>query len=213
MEGLQEHWEKVYTTKGRQDVSWTQLIPETSLRMIGRLMLPADAAVIDIGGGDSKLAACLIGQGYENISVLDISAAALERAKSDMGSQSANVKWFCADINHYVPHQRFALWHDRAAFHFLTEKSQIDNYISMVKNCVTDYLIIATFSDIGPLRCSGLEVRRYDAGSLADLFAADFEMIESFAEDHQTPFGTFQNFTFCCFRRKNLAGNKSAISR
>ena len=198
---LKAHWETVYSTKTPQEVSWTQEKPAISLDFISSFKLDKSASIIDIGGGDSLLVDFLLDLGYTNISVLDISAHAIERAKVRLGDKASLVTWIVSDINEYQPEITYDLWHDRAAFHFLTAPSDIRRYASLVSNHAKN-LVIGTFSKDGPLKCSGLEITQYDEASLGDLFRAEgFECIETKREDHQTPFGTSQNFVFASFRK------------
>ena len=198
---LKAHWETVYSTKTPQEVSWTQEKPAISLDFILSFKLDKSASIIDIGGGDSLLVDFLLDLGYTNISVLDISAHAIERAKVRLGDKASLVTWIASDINEYQPMITYDVWHDRAAFHFLTAPSDIRRYASLVSNHAKN-LVIGTFSKDGPLKCSGLEITQYDEASLGDLFKAEgFECIESKREDHQTPFGTSQNFVFASFRK------------
>lgn len=198
---LKSHWETVYETKSPQEVSWTQEIPQISLDFIQSFQLNKDARIIDIGGGDSLLVDHLLDLGFTNLSVLDISAYAIERAKVRLGERASLVQWIVSDINEFEPEITYDLWHDRAAFHFLTAPSDINRYASVVGNH-TRNLVIGTFSKDGPLKCSGLEITQYDEVSLGDLFRAEgFECIETKREDHQTPFGTSQNFVFASFRK------------
>lgn len=197
-----KHWETVYQTKSPSEVSWTQAIPKTSLDFIESLGVSKSAAIIDIGGGDSKLVDYLIATGYQNLTVLDISQNAINRARMRLGKDAEKVTWIVSDINDFVPIINYDVWHDRAAFHFLTENSQIENYQRLVNESVDGFLIIGTFSENGPLKCSGLEIQQYSIESLEEQFAPKFEMIESKYEDHQTPFETIQNFVFGAFKKK-----------
>jgi ubiquinone/menaquinone biosynthesis C-methylase UbiE len=203
--GMQrDHWERIYHTKKTEELSWTQEVPRTSMDLIHQLPLSKTASVIDIGGGESKLADFLLEEGFENISVLDISDSALERAKKRLGNKADNVKWIVADITGFNADKRFDLWHDRAVFHFLTSADQIASYISIARKLVRDngFLIIGTFSDKGPEKCSGLPVRQYTEASLTTAFSEGFEKISCIREEHITPFGTNQQFVFCLFRKK-----------
>ena len=202
---LKAHWETVYTTKTPQEVSWTQEKPSISLDFISSFPLGKSASIIDIGGGDSLLVDHLLDLGYTNISVLDISAYAIERAKHRLGERASLVHWIVSDINEFQPEKTYDLWHDRAAFHFLTAPSDIRQYASLVANHANN-LVIGTFSTDGPLKCSGLEITQYDEASLGNLFEAEgFDHIENKREDHQTPFGTTQNFVFASFRATNTS--------
>lgn len=195
------HWEDVYASKQPEQVSWTQNIPQTSLDLINGFDLPKTASIIDIGGGDSKLVDHLLDQGYENISVLDISAKALEKAKERLGQRAEKVKWIVADITEFNPSEQYDIWHDRAAFHFLVETDQVERYMNIARESIIGYLIMSTFSENGPKKCSGLEIQQYSETQLVDQFAKGFEKISCFNEDHTTPFNTIQNFLFCSFKR------------
>jgi 2-polyprenyl-3-methyl-5-hydroxy-6-metoxy-1,4-benzoquinol methylase len=195
------HWENVYETKGPEQVSWTQALPQTSLDFIHSFNLPKTAAIIDIGGGDSNLADHLLNEGFVNITVLDISAAAIEKAKARLGDKAEKVKWIVSDINDFNPATTYDVWHDRAAFHFLTNTEQIANYVSLVSKVVTGYLVMATFSENGPKKCSGLDITQYNEEGLEATFTNGFKKIKCLTHDHTTPFNTVQNFTFCSFEK------------
>ena len=196
------HWEHIYDVKTPEQVSWTQNKPETSLDFIHSFGEDKTAKIIDIGGGDSKLVDFLLEEGYENISVLDISANALERAKNRLGNKAEKVTWIVADITEFEPTEQYDIWHDRAVFHFLTEENDIKKYQDLVAKAVKEKMVIGTFSTNGPLKCSGLEIKQNDETSLTSNFEANFEKIECFTIDHKTPFDTIQNFIFCSFNKK-----------
>ncbi len=196
-----DHWEKVYNTKKADEVSWTQDVPTTSLWFIHGFKLPKQAGIIDVGGGDSKLVDFLLEEGYENITVLDISASALERAKQRLGAKAHKVQWIVADITDFKPAAYYDLWHDRAAFHFLTEPDQVNRYLTVARQAVKGYMTIGTFSENGPAKCSGLEIKRYNETELEAQLSIGFEKIKCIKEDHITPFNTTQNFLFCSFKR------------
>lgn len=195
------HWENIYDTKLPNEVSWTQEKPETSLQLIANCKLPKTAKIIDIGGGDSNLVDYLLEQGFENITVLDISEKAIERAKLRLGKASQKVKWIVSDITEFHPNESYDVWHDRATFHFLTETEQIEKYKKLIQGYANNHLIMATFSNNGPLKCSGLEIKQYAIEDLVSLFCNEFKIIDSFYQDHQTPFYTMQNFVFCSFKK------------
>lgn len=195
------HWETVYKTKQPNEVSWTQEIPQTSLDFIHSFNLPKTAKIIDIGGGDSKLVDFLLDEGYENITVLDISENALEKAKNRLGDKAEKVNWVVSDITEYEPTERFDVWHDRATFHFLTTQEQINKYITNANNAINGYMTIGTFSNNGPKKCSGLEIKQYTEAELQDQLLKSFEKIRCITEDHITPFNTAQNFLFCSFKK------------
>lgn len=196
------HWEKVYSTSDSHEVSWTQDVPETSLELIKELNLVKSAKIIDVGGGDSKLVDHLLNEGFHNITVLDISSKALEKAQKRLGDRAEPVRWLLKDILDLDMDSHFDLWHDRATFHFLTNEEEIDKYINIVMKSVVGFLTIATFSDKGPDKCSGLDVMRYSEINLAQKLRNGFEKIRCKTEDHVTPFNSNQNFLFCSFKRK-----------
>lgn len=199
-----KHWETVYETKQPNEVSWTQENPKISLDFIRETQLDKTAKIIDIGGGDSKLVDYLLEEGYENISVLDISAKALERAKNRLGPKADKVTWIVSDVTEFRPETSYALWHDRAAFHFLTSPEQVKTYINTVRHAVSGYLILGTFSEKGPSKCSGLDIKQYSETRLEGLFSGDFKKQQCLIADHKTPFDTLQNFLFCSFKRNDL---------
>lgn len=196
------HWENVYTTKQPHEVSWTQEVPTTSLNLIRCFAIDKSAGIIDIGGGDSNLVDFLLDEGYSNITVLDISGEALERAKQRLGAKADSVKWIESDITQFEPTEQYAVWHDRAAFHFLTTPEQIANYVDTATKAVTGFIAIGTFSENGPKRCSGLDITQYNQEKLQATFAKGFEQLECLTEDHTTPFNTTQNFIFCSFKKR-----------
>lgn len=196
------HWDRVYETKLLSEVSWTQKKPEISLRLIANCNLPKTTKIIDIGGGDSTLVDCLLELGYTDVTVLDISEKAIEKAKIRLGQLAIKVKWIVSDITEFQPTEKYTIWHDRATFHFLKEENQIEKYRLLTQNYVSNYLIMASFSDNGPLKCSGLEIQQYSILELEKTFDSDFQKVEGFYEDHETPFETIQNFVFCRFKKK-----------
>ena len=197
----QVHWDTVYKTKAPNQVSWTQEIPKTSLDFIHSFGLPTTAKIIDIGGGDSKLVDFLLADGFENITVLDISAKALDRAKLRLGSKAEKVNWIVSDITEYIPTMTFDVWHDRATFHFLTTANQVAKYMDTARKSVSGFLTIATFSTNGPRNCSGLSIEQYSEEKLTVEMKNGFEKIKCITEDHTTPFYTTQNFLVCSFKR------------
>jgi len=198
-----EHWENIYATKGMQDVSWFQKVPTTSLELIKQFAKNKQDAILDIGGGDGFLVDNLLVLGYTNITVLDISENAIDRAKKRLGKLADKVKWIVADITEFVPKQEYVIWHDRAVFHFLIHLDEKENYRELVNTAVSGYFILAAFSDQGPSKCSGLEICKYAKQDLQDFFSIHFRMISSFKYNHPTPFGTYQNFIFSVFNKMN----------
>lgn len=202
-----KHWENIYQTKELKDVSWFQPTPETSLGFFKQFSVPTTAKVIDIGGGDSFLVDHLLDLGYQDISVLDISATAIERAKQRLGDKAKNVKWIVADAATFKPTEKYDFWHDRAAFHFLTSEQEITNYLETAQENInpTGILVIGTFSEQGPKKCSGIEIKQYSEKTMTDRLEKFFEKIKCITVDHKTPFDTVQNFVFCSFKKLQTA--------
>lgn len=197
-----DHWEKVFKEKKLTEVSWYQSRPGTSIDMIHSSGLPKEASIIDIGSGDSFLIDYLIDEGYTNLYALDISATALERAKARLGKKADGVHWIVSDVLDFMTEVKFDFWHDRAAFHFLTDDEDIARYVEIVKQNVKGYLSIGTFSDKGPLKCSGLEIKQYSEDMLAQRFQEEFKKVKCLSEKHTTPAQSVQEFTFCLFKKK-----------
>ncbi len=198
-----EHWENVFKTKSLNEVSWYEVVPETSLSFFKESNISKSAKIIDIGGGDSFLVDNLLKLGYKDITVLDISEAALDRAKQRLKDQSKKVKWIVADVADFLPPEHYDFWHDRAAFHFLTDEQSIKNYVETVQKHLNKNgnLVIGTFSENGPKKCSGLEIKQYSETTMTDQFETHFEKIKCIKIDHKTPFDTNQNFVFCWFKK------------
>jgi 2-polyprenyl-3-methyl-5-hydroxy-6-metoxy-1,4-benzoquinol methylase len=199
-----QHWEKVFSTKQETEVSWYQQKPETSINFFTENSIPKDARIIDIGGGDSYLIDNLLEMGYTNLFLLDISENAIERIKNRLGAKAEQVTFIVSDIVDFQPETTFDVWHDRASFHFLTNDNEISRYKNLVSNSIATngYLFMGTFSENGPLKCSGLEITQYSESKFEAIFGDDFEKITCFEENHQTPFDTTQNFIFCSFKKK-----------
>lgn len=198
------HWETVYETKNPEQVSWTQEVPQTSLDFIHSFKLPKTAKIIDVGGGDSKLVDFLVSEGFENVTVLDISANALDKAKKRLGGNAKKINWVVGDITEFEPDTTFDVWHDRATFHFLTTEEQVAKYMKTARKSVNGFLTIGTFSENGPTKCSGLTIKQYTEDSLTTELENGFEKIRCLTEDHVTPFQTTQNFLFCSFKRQTI---------
>jgi cyclopropane fatty-acyl-phospholipid synthase-like methyltransferase len=198
------HWEGVYATRRTHEVSWYQIRPETSLRLIAKLGIGPGDAVIDVGGGASNLVDHLVGEGYTAVTVLDISASALDAVKERLGPAAAKVRWLAGDITRLKPQGPFRLWHDRAVFHFLTDAADRRGYVATLSESLPagSLAIMATFAEDGPERCSNLPVRRYSPEQLAEELGPDFTLIESLRETHITPSQGEQKFIYCCFRRR-----------
>lgn len=197
------HWETVYQTKAETDVSWFQESPKVSLDLIDMLGIAPQTRVIDVGGGASRLVDALLDRGFDGVTVLDISEPALAATKVRLGERAELVNWLAADATQWEPKAAYGLWHDRAAFHFLTEAADRTAYAERVASAVPagGYVIIATFAPDGPERCSGLPVQRHDAASIGAVLGSDFELVDTRRHDHQTPGGSMQRFQFSTFRR------------
>jgi SAM-dependent methyltransferase len=199
------HWDKVYSAKPAETVSWFAPHLETSLKLIHEASTNKNAAIIDIGGGESTLVDDLFNEGYQNLSVLDISQKAIDVAKGRMGQNANRIQWYCADITQAnLPEAYFDIWHDRAVFHFLMKQSDRDRYVERVKRSVKHggYVIMATFGPEGPTQCSDLDVERYDTQELHHQFGDSFELLQSSTEMHQTPMSTSQQFLYCFCKMK-----------
>lgn len=202
-ENRHDHWEKVYAGKAENEVSWFQESPAPSLELIERVSATRNSAIIDIGGGASRLVDALIDRGFSALTVLDLSEAALAKAKARLGERADRVQWFASDVTTWQPRQSFDIWHDRAAFHFLTEAADRAAYLSRLRQALRPggHAIIATFALDGPERCSGLPVVRYDAAGLGRILGEDFALLESQRHQHTTPWHSVQSFQFSIFRR------------
>jgi SAM-dependent methyltransferase len=200
----QSHWQNVYQTKGECDVSWFQETPAISLDLIRATGVSADAPIIDIGGGASRLVDVLLSEGFRAVTVLDVSEKALAMSRDRLGPSARRVTWIVADVAAWHPDKSYDLWHDRAAFHFLTEPADRTAYAECVRKAVRPggHVIIATFGPDGPERCSGLPVLRHDAASIGEALGPSFKPIESRRHDHKTPGGTIQRFQFSCFQNQ-----------
>jgi SAM-dependent methyltransferase len=204
---VQEHWNQVYQAKAPNDVSWFQMRPANSLKLIEASSVGKDADIIDVGGGASALVDFLLDAGFSKLAVLDISAAALEHARQRLGRRAGLVQWCEADVTTFIPPRRFGLWHDRAVFHFLTDKADREKYVQTLRRTLVPagQMIIATFAIDGPLKCSGLDVSRYDATSISAELGADFQILEQVDETHVTPWSAEQKFSYFRFARNAAA--------
>ena len=201
------HWESVYQNKDFKDTSWFQEIPSTSIAFLESLKLNKSAKIIDIGGGESRFVNYLLDKGFENISVLDISATAIEKKKRELGAKSTTITWIVSDIVDFKPTETYDFWHDRATFHFLTDQNDVATYVQTVQQFVAPEgaLILSTFSENGPTKCSGLPIQQYSEMTLSARVETFFTKIKCVIVDHITPFETVQNFVFCSFKRKSIA--------
>ena len=200
---LKSHWEKIYDEKNEDEVSWFQKETNESIKMIQSAGIE-NPKIIDVGSGRSKLLKNLIEIGYNHLTYLDISESALEKSKEFLGEESKKVRWISKDVLSFKTDEKFDIWHDRAVFHFLNEENLIRKYIDIVEKNISEsgHLIIGTFSENGPLKCSGLDVKRYSEKVIEKIFNRSFKLIDSFYYDHVTPFNTTQNFLFSHFIKK-----------
>lgn len=198
-----QFWDEIYQKKDELHQSWFQENPTTSLKIIDELKLVKNAAIIDIGSGESRLVEHLIERGFTKISLLDISKEALEKTKHRLGTKAENIQFFTSNVTSFTPPQKYDLWHDRAAFHFLTDNKDIEEYISIVHESLNigGSLIISTFSQTGPDKCSGLVISKYSAEDLKIIFGKFFESTSCFEMTHTTPWGTKQDFVYCSFKK------------
>jgi ubiquinone/menaquinone biosynthesis C-methylase UbiE len=208
MQDRKHHWDHVYQTKASNEVSWYQAIPVTSLQWVEELHLAKDARILDVGGGDSRFVDALLERGFSSLTVLDISAEAIARAKLRLNTRSREVDWVVSDATEFSRPNGVDFWHDRAAFHFLTNEKEIEQYVRAAasSSALGGCLVIGTFSPDGPSTCSGLEIKRYSDQQLTEQFAPFFEKIRCSEEVHQTPTGKLQKFTFCAFRKVKSPG-------
>lgn len=200
---LKNHWDLIYKKKSSDQLSWTEDIPQTSLELIDECRLSDKSAIIDVGGGESKLVDFLIHLGYADITVLDISERSMARTKERLEMKSEIVRWIVQDILEFETDRLFDCWHDRAAFHFLTTPEWISKYAALAKRYIKQngYLIIGTFSKNGPKKCSGLSIKQYNAEEMFQVFSDGFKKVKCITLDHETPFHTKQNFLYCLFQR------------
>lgn len=200
--GRKAHWQGVYTTKQEDGVSWFQENPTPSLELLTLANATIDSGIIDIGGGASRLVDTLVNQGYRDLSVLDLSQAALEVARKRLAQQGGQVDWIVADITTWEPRRLYDIWHDRAALHFLTDAADQQAYADRLRRALRPggYTIIGTFAKDGPEKCSGLPVVRHDAESLAAILGDGFALVDTRRHAHETPWQSVQQFQFSTFR-------------
>ncbi|MFO1268225.1 MAG: class I SAM-dependent methyltransferase [Rubrivivax sp.] len=201
-----EHWERVYTTKSATGVSWFQEHARQSVELIGRTGVTREARIIDVGGGASTLVDDLLDEGYANVTVLDLSESALAAVRSRLGERARRVTWIAGDVTQVeLPRHAYDVWHDRAVFHFLTARDEREAYVRAVIGAVKPggHVIVATFAEDGPEKCSGLPVVRYSAEALHGEFGAPFTLVQQQREEHHTPTGTVQRFIYCLCRKES----------
>lgn len=208
IEDRQSHWQRVYTEKEPTGVSWYQRVPKKSLQLIHATGVARSGALLDAGGGASTLVDRLLDEGYTDISVLDVSAKALERTRERLGERAAAVHWIESDVTAFEPLRRYEIWHDRAVFHFLTDPGERRKYIDVLGHALLPggHLLLATFGPEGPQRCSGLAVQRYDIDGLQQLLADAFDLRRHEFEVHHTPAGSAQQFLYSWWQRKRASG-------
>ena len=197
------HWETVYETKSDQQVSWYREHLDNSLQLILKTKVGKEAAIIDVGGGSSTLADDLLENGFADVSVLDISAAALKKSQERLGNRAAQIEWIEVDITEVsLPENHYDVWHDRAVFHFLTDENDRKKYVELVMRSlkVGGHIIVASFGENGPQKCSGLAVVRYNPETMHSEFGKNFKLVKSITETHETPFQTTQEFIYCYCR-------------
>ena len=199
------HWRRKYGEGDPNELSWTEPKPHLSLELIQEAALPLGAAIVDVGGGASRLAAELVGIGHSDVTVVDIAPEALERARADLGEGAANVTWVKADIRAHEFDRGFDLWHDRALFHFMASQPDRDAYLAVLRRTLKPggHLIVATFGPDGPTRCSGLPVSRYDADAISQTVGTDFKLVSSRLTEHRTPSGGIQQFLYAHLKRRS----------
>jgi len=201
-ENNKTHWQRVYGEKRPTELSWYQAVPEQSLQLIRSSGIAKSEPILDVGGGASTLVDHLLDEGYMDISVLDISGRALKRSRARLGELAGRVKWIEADVTQFEPSRQYALCHDRAVFHFLTESADRQKYIEVICRALEPRgnLVLATFGPDGPKRCSGLDIRRYGVEQLQDLLGTRFELCSQVLSEHQTPMGGTQQFLYSWWR-------------
>ena len=199
-----EHWEHVYHTKGPTEVSWYQPVPAKSMSLIRKAEVPLEAPIIDVGGGTSTLVDLLLNSDYSDVTVLDISSAALDESHKRVGDRASQVHWIESDILEFEPLRRYYVWHDRAVFHFQVDASGIETYLDILRTALVPrgYFALATFGPEGPDRCSNLPVQRYSVEELTYLLESSFELLLAETEEHKTPAGALQQFLYTLWRAK-----------
>jgi len=198
------HWDDVYQGKSATEVSWYQDSPNRSLALVDSTGIAKQAPIIDVGGGASTLVDHLLQSGYSDITVLDLASAAFDQARARLAARAVEVDWVVSDLMRFRPRRRYQLWHDRAVLHFLTEAEDRERYVDVLRRALAPdgHVVIAAFGPEGPKRCSGLEVRRYNADLLRELLGPEFVLQSHELENHQTPTGALQQFLYSCWTRR-----------
>ena len=198
------HWDDVYQGKSATEVSWYQDSPDRSLALVDSTGIAKQAPIIDVGGGASTLVDHLLESGYSDVTVLDLASAAFDQARARLAARAVEVDWVVSDLTRFRPRRRYRLWHDRAVLHFLTEATDRERYVDVLRRALEPdgHVIIATFGPEGPKRCSGLDVRRYSVDLLSELLGTEFILQSHELENHQTPTGALQQFLYTCWARR-----------
>ena len=198
------HWDDVYQGKSATEVSWYQDSPDRSLALVDSTGIAKQAPIIDVGGGASTLVDHLLESGYSDVTVLDLASAAFDQARARLAARAGEVDWVVSDLTRFRPRRRYRLWHDRAVLHFLTEATDRERYVDVLRRALEPdgHVIIATFGPEGPKRCSGLDVRRYSVDLLSELLGTEFILQSHELENHQTPTGALQQFLYTCWARR-----------
>ena len=200
---VKNHWENIYSSKNEDAVSWFQEYPKTSIELIEKYSTDKSSSIIDIGSGRSRILKNLIENEYDDLTYLDISQEACSKSKISLGNKKDLIQWHVQNVLDFNAEKKFSIWHDRAVFHFLISKEDVEKYKKVAFKTIAQdgYLILGTFSENGPEKCSGLNISRYSPESLKKIFNPEFKMIETFTIDHKTPFNTIQNFLFIIFKK------------
>ena len=202
--GRREHWEEVYSSKSFTEVSWFQPRPERSLQFIKKVAVDLNDAIIDVGGGASTFVDHLLDDGFTDVTVLDIAGKAFEQSRRRLGARADDVEWIVSDVTVYQPTRKWQLWHDRAVLHFLIDEQDRAHYVDVLGRAITPggHVVLATFGPEGPLKCSGLEIRRYSIDMVEELLGPGFELQHYELENHETPTGSTQQFLYSCWTRR-----------
>jgi len=198
---MRDYWDRIYHRLQDGEANWHQDYPELSLQFIESAGVGSSSPILDVGGGTSLLVDNLLLKGYSRLSVLDISPTAIEQSRRRLGLNAGEIEWYAADVLSFIPPHPFALWHDRAVFHFLTDAGERDAYLRAMRGALEPggQVILSTFAPHGPPSCSGLPVQRYDAAELEEVLGDDFSLVESWPEEHRTPAGESQPFVYTLF--------------